>query len=97
MHTAGVSVLSAAMAAFSKGIAFANSVSHSFFIVLALSACLFATASSALTTCQSKKTHQPSARRKQETTQFVVIILTNKIQKCETEIVKCYQNANHCV
>jgi len=57
MHTAGVSVLSAAMAAFSKGIAFANSVSHSFFIVLALSACLFATASSALTICQSKKTH----------------------------------------
>jgi len=54
MRTAGVSVLSAAMAAFNTGIALDNSASHSSFIAFALSACLLATASSALTTCWTK-------------------------------------------
>jgi len=60
--TAGVSVLSAAIAAFSMGIALDNSASHSSLIVFAFCVCLLATASSALTICQSKQnsnsTHQ---------------------------------------
>ena len=49
--TAGVRVLSAAMAAFRIGMATARSASHSSLIALAAIACSFATASSAFTTC----------------------------------------------